>query len=113
MFQKILFNGDNWWSKGSELVTNPVEDSFGDVHLRYKIIGIKFIKPIRSNVGQFPKNIEEAWLSIENNGNKLYLKNQENKWYSFQIVDDYLKNDFDILKSILLSNEKYELSLIR
>jgi hypothetical protein len=111
MLQRTLFDNNYIAIKGSKIDVNPVENLIGREEMKRKIIGIKFIKPISSKVNALPNDIQEVWYSTNptNSKHNIFLITSNKEFYSYEVQDDNLIHDFEILNSILTSFDKYNI----
>lgn len=103
--QRVLFSADYIWVEGSEQQNDPISVIRKSEDKNNKLLGIKFTSPITTKVNQLPKEIIEIWFNINKEKSFMYLKLQDNKWYSYTILDGHLMGDLKILEEMLDSIE--------
>ncbi|MFC5653753.1 hypothetical protein ACFPYJ_32500 [Paenibacillus solisilvae] len=87
--QRVLYSEDYIWVAGSEQQNDPISVIRKSEDKNNKMLGIKFANPITTKVNQLPKEIIEIWFNINKEKSFMYLKLQNNKWYSYTILDGH------------------------
>jgi len=108
ILQRLFYTQDYWWVEGGKVENNPVENMLLKEEFRDHLLGIKFVNPISSKVKSFPLNIKEVALYAKENNNKVFILDDGNKWYTYNILGDtHLKTDFNLLHLIIKSYNEW------
>lgn len=64
MLQRIFYPNEYFYipTNNAKIDENPIADLQGNLALNRKMLGIRFVNPINSEVSQFPRDIQEVWF---------------------------------------------------